>query len=95
MMLGRKDVITALNGFPIKKESQPAVQFGLQGGGGVGLGILKSYMPNVWMGMFVDVICFSKDLRGPKLLTISAVCQVLLCAMEGAITRFQKLFGIY
>ena len=38
MMLGRKDVITALNGFPVKKETQPAVQFGLQGGGGVGLG---------------------------------------------------------
>ena len=38
MMLGRKDVITALNGFPVKKETYPAVQFGLQGGGGVGLG---------------------------------------------------------
>lgn len=45
--------------------------------------------------MFVDVICFSKDLRDPKWLTIAAVCQALLCTMEGAVTRFQKLFGIY
>lgn len=47
------------------------------------------------MGMFVDVICFSKDLRDPKLLTIAAVCQAQLGSIEGAVTRFQKLFGMY
>lgn len=47
------------------------------------------------MGMSVCVICFSKDLRDLKLLTVVAVCQAMLCTMEGAVTRFQKLFGIY
>lgn len=55
----------------------------------------KNYTPNVWTGMFVDLVCFSKGLRAPKLLTIPAVVKAPSRAGSGAVTRFQRRFGIY
>lgn len=39
-------------------------------------------------------ICFSKDLRDLKLLTVVAVCQAMLCTHGRGCNPFQKLFGV-